>query len=89
MNRTDIHTATARARSVIHGEYVSTSRAIDVLLDLRALAEGDIDLLALIDRTLASLPNRYAIANAWWLESLDAIDQLADHPSSEQAALLA
>lgn len=77
MSENPIHSRIAEARSQVHGEFVSTSRVVDSLLDLRSLASTDRDLVELIDRTLASVPGRTIAPNSWWLEALDTIDRQA------------
>lgn len=74
MSKNPIHTRTAEARSLVDGEFVSTSRVVDTLLDLRSPASADRDLVELIDHTLASIPGRSIVPNSWWLEALDTID---------------
>ncbi|MDH3300010.1 MAG: hypothetical protein OES24_05840 [Acidimicrobiia bacterium] len=77
MRKNPIHSCTAEARSLVDGEFVSTSRVVDSLLDLRSLASADRDLVELIDRTLGSIPGRSIAPNSWWLEALDTIDRHA------------
>lgn len=64
------------ARDSMHGDYVSVTRVADVLLDLRSLAAEAPELVALIDHRLASMPGRSVAPNQWWIETLDAIEQL-------------
>lgn len=77
MSNHPVHSRIAEARSQVHGEFASTSRVVDSLLDLRSLASPDQDLVELIDVTLASIPGRTIAPNSWWLEALDTIDRCA------------
>lgn len=77
MSENPIHSRTAEARFLVDGEFVSISRVVDSLLDLRSLASADRNLVELIDHTLASIPGRSVAPNSWWLESLDSIDRQA------------
>lgn len=71
-----IHDEINASRSALHGDYVSATRVTDTLLDLRSLAAEAPALVALIDDTLASMPGRSVVPNQWWVEALDAIEQL-------------
>ena len=63
----------AEARSAISGELSSTSRVVDVLLDLRQLAEGDRTVYR-IDSILAGIPGRTVVTNEWWTARLDELE---------------
>ncbi len=84
MNTSLLNQSIARARAAVNGDFVSTARVVDHLLDLRNLAGSDEALVELIDRSLASIPGRSVAGNAWWLATLDTIERLAtsaDDPS--------
>ena len=78
MSPNPINEVITDARSALHGDYVSTSRVADTLLDLRSLASEDPGLVGLIDQQLASMPGRSVVPNSWWVDSLDAIAELAE-----------
>lgn len=77
VSRKPIHSRIAQARALVDGDYVSVSRVVDTLLDLRSLASADRRLVELIDQTLGSIPGRNVAPNSWWLETLAAIDRHA------------
>ena len=62
------------ARAAVTGEYSSISRVVDALLDLRSLAGDREELVADLDRTIASMPGRTVTPNEWWVEQLDFIE---------------
>ena len=63
-----------QARAVLHGEYSSTDRVIDALLDLR-LAAPDPLLVAVVDERLGALPGHLVVPNTWWTDALRTIEQ--------------
>jgi len=73
-----LRTKIAESRAGLHGEYSSTSRVIDILLDLRALADDRQTLLAEIDHTIASVSGQTVTPNEWWVERLDSIELEVD-----------
>ena len=76
MESTTIHRTIADARAEIAGDYSSSARAVDALLDLRLLADDSDNLLGLIDAALADVPGRFVVPNLWWNEQLDQIERL-------------
>ena len=71
------------ARSTIHGEFVSTSRIVDTLLDLRQLGEATPGLPELIDKIMVSLPSHSVTPNEKWTASLKEIEQLIGRAGDE------
>lgn len=81
-----IRSCVTEARSTIDGELVSTSRVVDVLLDLRQLWSESPPLVDLVDSMLASLPGRSVVTNEWWTAQLDVLEaQLADDADASPA----
>lgn len=86
MESTTIHRTIADARAEIDGDYSSSARAIDSLLDLRLLADESTNLVVLIDSALAEVPGRFVVPNLWWNEQLDQIERLTLAEEQQLAA---
>jgi hypothetical protein len=68
----------SQLRGLIDGDVSTRSRVIDGLLDLRNSFRADDMAVALVDRLLGDMPGLTTVPNAWWRESLAAIEaQLA------------
>ncbi|MEL7210427.1 MAG: hypothetical protein AAGK32_19715 [Actinomycetota bacterium] len=65
------------ARAVISGDFSSTSRVVDTLLDLRQIADDEPTTVALVDSYLAALPGPSVVTNEWWRDALDELDRAA------------
>lgn len=68
------------ARAGIIGEYTSTVRVVDALLDLRSEA-ADLDqaqLVGELDEALSAMPGRNVVANTWLVETLDRFEGAFD-----------
>ncbi len=61
-------------RAEIHGEYISISRLVDALLDLRGMVEERAELVAYIDEVIRTVPGRSVATNEWWLLQLDLLE---------------
>ncbi|MEM9565620.1 MAG: hypothetical protein AAGA93_23560 [Actinomycetota bacterium] len=77
MNASPIHRTIANARTAVNGDFISTARVVDLLLDLRNLAGADRALVDEIDARLSSIPGRSVAPNEWWIDALQAIELLA------------
>ena len=64
------------ARARMDGDYTSTSRIVDTLLDLRGLSGGGAALVSTIDGMIMGIPGRSVAANDWWLEQLGHLERL-------------
>lgn len=82
MTVSPIHRLLVDARSSISGDFSSTSRITDILLDIRHLAESDPNTAALVDSILASIPGRSVVPNEWWRAQLDDLERHGDQSSS-------
>ncbi|MGI9614701.1 MAG: hypothetical protein ACR2QO_17455 [Acidimicrobiales bacterium] len=69
-----LHRCLVAARSSITGEFSSTSRIVDTLLDLRQLAGAESATATMVDSLLASMPGRTVVANEWWRSALESIE---------------
>ncbi|MDH3684269.1 MAG: hypothetical protein OEV40_30475 [Acidimicrobiia bacterium] len=77
MTVSPLHRCLVAARSAISGEFSSTSRIVDTLLDLRQLTQGESETAALIDSILATVPGRSVVTNEWWSGILDGLEREA------------
>ena len=84
MTASALHRHLIVARSSITGDFSSTSRIVDTLLDVRQLCDAESDIAALVDSILAAIPGRSVVTNEWWTARLDELeDQIAgDNPSA-------
>lgn len=85
-----LHRCLTAARSSISGDFSSTSRIVDTLLDLRQLAETESETAALVDSILAAIPGRSVVTNEWWTAQLDELEGNGhddDRPSVSTASL--
>lgn len=64
----------AGARAGMSGDFVSVSRVVDTLLDLRLLCGMGAEDVAEIDTIMTSIPGRSVAANEWWLEQLHRLE---------------
>jgi hypothetical protein len=81
------HECLVAARSAISGEFSSTHRIVDTLLDLRQLTQDAPETAARIDSMLATVPGRSVVTNEWWTAMLDELDRTVvdDHLSASSA----
>ena len=72
----ELHARVARAESAIGGEFSSTGRVVDDLLDLRLAAIGRPLVVNRIDRAIREVPGRSLVSNDWWRTQLTSISQM-------------
>lgn len=75
MTVSPLHRFLTTARSTISGDFSSTSRVVDTLLDLRQLAHDEPEMAALVDSIMAAIPGRSVVTNEWWAAKLDELEQ--------------
>lgn len=75
MTSSPVHRCLTAARDAITGDFSSTVRIVDTLLDLRLLSTEEPGTAALIDAYLADIPGRSVVANDWWRAVLDDVEQ--------------
>jgi hypothetical protein len=80
MSEFDLETTIRDLREDIEGDACSRSRVIDALLDLRLDAAGRVDVVGLVDQSLADVPGKNMVPAQWWLDQLDMFELTAINP---------
>lgn len=78
MTASPLHRRLIAARSSISGDFSSTSRIVDTLLDVRQLAQAEPQTAALVDSILAAIPGQSVVPNEWWRAKLDELERNGD-----------
>jgi hypothetical protein len=81
MSEFDLETTIASLRDAIEGEVCSRSRVIDALLDLRLDAGARMDVVELVDQSLAAVPGKNMVPADWWRDQLDMFELVAINPT--------
>lgn len=76
MTLNELQAKVALAESAINGEFSSTGRVVDELLDLRLVATGRPLVINRIDRAIREVPGRTLVPNNWWRAQLHSISQM-------------
>ena len=80
MSEFDLETTIRDLREDIEGDACSRSRVIDALLDLRLDAAGRVDVVGLVDQSLADVPGKNMVPAQWCLDQLDMFELTAINP---------
>ena len=80
MDMSNMESTIRTLRDAIDGDVCSRSRVMDALLDLRLESDGRVDIVELIDTSLAGLPGKTMVPAEWWREQLDMLELAAISP---------